>query len=405
MYEFIPEELKRLRNWVCWKAEPDPKAHSGISKKPINPFTGGQAQSNNPDTWADFETAVRVSSDFAGIGFMFDKSGYFGVDLDDMPEALADFLNGGTNNVIAEFVNTLQSYTELSQSKNGIHIICRGRLPEGRRRSGKFEMYDSGRFFVMTGDYCSEFISISDGTEAVKPLHDKYLMQGKNNANSNEKIDFVSPGGQNLILSANEIIKKARNSQNSSKFEALYKGDISGYASQSEADMAFCNMIAFWCGRDVELKEKLRKASIENIFTDGYIAVNIAATDLTVKSAVLGLAVSAISAGMGILKSRRFFCLCRQFRFGKWNPDFSHIGKVDFNCNMLLSADSLRTVNYDFFNQFIYRSCVQLLQIGIPVGKLEEPPHIGNLSGFIFNFPFQRSSKPLNFFLLRFILC
>ena len=34
----------------------------------------------------------------------------------------------------------------------------------------------------------------------------------------------------------------------------------------------------------------------------GYIAVNIAATDLTVKSAVLGLAVSAISAGMGILK-------------------------------------------------------------------------------------------------------
>ena len=266
-------------------------------------------------------------------------------------------------------------------------------------------MYDSSRFFVMTGDYCSEFISISDGTEAVKPLHDKYLMQGKNNANSNEKIDFVSPGGQNLILSANEIIKKARNSQNSSKFEALYKGDISGYASQSEADMAFCNMIAFWCGRDVELKEKLRKASIENIFTDGYIAVNIAATDLTVKSAVLGLAVSAISAGMGILKSRRFFCLCRQFRFGKWNPDFSHIGKVDFNCNMLLSADSLRTVNYDFFNQFIYRSCVQLLQIGIPVGKLEEPPHIGNLSGFIFNFPFQRSSKPLNFFLLRFILC
>ena len=129
-------------------------------------------------------------------------------------------------------------------------------------------MYDSSRFFVMTSDYCSEFISISDGTEAVKPLHDKYLMQGKNNANSNEKIDFVCPGGQNLILSANEIIKKARNSQNSSKFEALYKGDISGYASQSEADMAFCNMIAFWCGRDVELKEKLRKASIENIFTD-----------------------------------------------------------------------------------------------------------------------------------------
>ena len=30
----------------------------------------------------------------------------------------------------------------------------------------------------------------------------------------------------------------------------------------------------------------------------GYIAVNIAATDLSVKSAVLGLAISAISAGV-----------------------------------------------------------------------------------------------------------
>ena len=32
--------------------------------------------------------------------------------------------------------------------------------------------------------------------------------------------------------------------------------------------------------------------------TVGYIVVNIAATDLTVKSAVLGLCISAISAGM-----------------------------------------------------------------------------------------------------------
>lgn len=33
----------------------------------------------------------------------------------------------------------------------------------------------------------------------------------------------------------------------------------------------------------------------------GYIAVNIAATDLTVKSAVLGLCVSAISAGLAAI--------------------------------------------------------------------------------------------------------
>ena len=128
MYEFIPEELKRLKNWVCWKAEPDPKAHSGIKKIPINPYTGGQAMSNNPDTWSDFETAVRISADLAGIGFVFDGSGYFGVDFDDMPEALKQFKNGRYDNVIGEFVYSLKSYTELSHSGNGIPLICKGRL-------------------------------------------------------------------------------------------------------------------------------------------------------------------------------------------------------------------------------------------------------------------------------------
>lgn len=40
-YSAIPQELKGYKNWVCWQAYPDPKSHSGISKKPINPRTGG----------------------------------------------------------------------------------------------------------------------------------------------------------------------------------------------------------------------------------------------------------------------------------------------------------------------------------------------------------------------------
>ena len=267
MYEFIPEELKRLKNWVCWKAEPDSKAHSGIKKIPVNPYTGGQAMSNNSDTWSDFETAVRVSADLAGIGFVFDGSGYFGVDLDDMPESLKQFKNGGRDNIISEFVYGLRSYTELSRSGNGIHIICRGRLPEGARRRGGIEMYEKGRFFVMTGNYCSEFVEIADCTETIKPLHEKYLTQGKND---NPGYQNFHPGGKSvqpvaqdfsLNPSASEIIEKARNSQNGSKFEALYSGDISGYASQSEADMAFCNLLAFWCGGDIEVMDNIYRSS------------------------------------------------------------------------------------------------------------------------------------------------
>lgn len=256
MYEFIPEELKRLKNWVCWKAEPDPKAHSGIKKIPINPYTGGQAMSNNPDTWSDFETAVRISADLAGIGFVFDGNGYFGVDLDDMPEALEQFKNGRYDNVIGEFVYGLKSYTELSHSENGIHIICKGRLPEGARRRGGIEMYEKGRFFVMTGNYCSEFIDISDCTESVKPLHEKYLAQHKSVSEKTNNSPVVP-----LSLSVSEIVEKARSSQNGAKFEALYRGDITGYSSQSEADMAFCNLLAFWCGGDIETMDSIYRTS------------------------------------------------------------------------------------------------------------------------------------------------
>ena len=84
---------------------------------------------------------------------MFSNSPFFGVDLDDMPNDIQDYQNGGADNIISEFVNTLQSYTEFSQSKTGIHIICKGTLPEGRRKakndSGGFEMYENGRFFVV----------------------------------------------------------------------------------------------------------------------------------------------------------------------------------------------------------------------------------------------------------------
>lgn len=59
---------------------------------------------------------------------------------------------------------------------------------------------------------------------------------------------------------------------------------------------------------------------------------------------------------------------------------------------MLSPAHSLRVVNYDSVNQFIYGGSVKLLQVGIPVCKLEKASYISNLPRFIFNFLFQRGS-------------
>ena len=48
-YSTFPAELKSVKQFVCWV---------GSDKIPKNPFTGNNAQSNNPETWGTFDDAV-----------------------------------------------------------------------------------------------------------------------------------------------------------------------------------------------------------------------------------------------------------------------------------------------------------------------------------------------------------
>lgn len=236
-YENIPNELKRVPNWVCWTND----------KLPKNPHTGGNAQSNNKSTWGTFDEAVAAIEKykFNGIGFMFAPP-YFGVDLDKCLDS-AEF--------IEEFVETLQSYTEISKSGNGIHIICRGELPAGSRRRGNVEMYSERRYFIMTGNrYNDNYTEVTDCTETIKPLHAKYL---------GDTAPKIAPKVfEPIDLEDDEIIDKARNCRTGAAFQLLFSGAWQGiYASQSEADLALCNQLAFWTQRDAAKMDKIFRRS------------------------------------------------------------------------------------------------------------------------------------------------
>lgn len=256
MYESIPQELKNLPNWICWKAVPQPRPDDPehIGKIPINPRTGGKAQSNNPDTWTDFDTAFKASEQHSGIGFMFGNSPFFGVDIDKAEPDIREFLDGG-NGIVSEFIHALRSYAELSPSGKGIHIICRGELPKGARHRGNVEMYDSGRFFTVTGNNIGEYTAVEDCTEAIKPLHEKYL--GGTRSEPAQRIVQTAP----LPCSVSEVLEAASRAKNGSRFQALYAGNFAEYSSQSEADMAFCNMLAFWTGRNAALMDEIFRNS------------------------------------------------------------------------------------------------------------------------------------------------
>lgn len=262
MYELIPDELKALRRWVCWRAVPDAKSHSGISKQPVNPRNGALARSNDPSTWSDFNTAVAASVDYAGIGFMFHDSGYIGIDIDDRPDDLRAFLDGQRDNIFGTMDGTLMTYAELSQSGNGVHFIGRGTLPgkDFNNRSAGVEMYTGARFFVMTGNLCSDCVDIADITESVKTFYEKYRT-------GTQKKRSQEPDTKPLQIpdidshSAQEIVDRIRRSRQRDKFDALYSGDISDYESHSEADMALCNLLAFWCQGDVATMDEIFRAS------------------------------------------------------------------------------------------------------------------------------------------------
>lgn len=254
-YDKIPEELKSLKRWVLWKLK---KIDNGKTTKiPINAKNGYGAKSNDSDTWTSFEEAYKMSNYFEceGLGFML-GNGYFGVDID---HALDN------EPLIEEFVSTLKSYTEISQSGEGIHIICKGVLPKGARRRGNIEMYDNARFFAMTGNLWNkiEDYTVEDRTNEVVGLWNKYL-------NDNfipegayvYKKDEMKLNVQISTLSDEEVKTKIIESQSGNLFTCLYYGQWEGlYPSQSEADMAFCSLLAFWCAKDEVQMDRIFRSS------------------------------------------------------------------------------------------------------------------------------------------------
>ena len=264
-YKNVPEELKILKRWVCFRIE---NIEGENKKMPINAINGNYAKSNDPLTWTRFKLAINgcVKYKCDGLGFML-GDGIFGVDLDD--GAFKKFKKGLLNEeeyeeehqkfeeVIKEFVDGLNSYSEKSVSGKGIHIICYGKLPQGRRRSGDVEMYDSGRFFAFTGNAINN-IPIQERSNEIINLWQKYVNKNKE-VNTTPK-EYVKP---EFEYEDDVLIKKIENSVQGEKFKVLMSGDIDTYNSgdHSSADSSLCNILAFWTSKNVEQMDRIFRNS------------------------------------------------------------------------------------------------------------------------------------------------
>ena len=213
MYRNIPLDMRTYDQWVVWRYEQT--SADKPTKVPYSVRTGARASVARPETWAAFDEAVEAAgtrpngepSPYSGSGFVFTASDPFaGIDLDDTSDQVA---LERQRRVFRDF----DSYSELSPSGKGLHIIVRGRIPKGKRHSS-IEIYSEGRFFTMTGNVYHS-APIAERQEMLTAL-----WQQMGGADETPAEPIETPETE----SDSEIITRAMQAANGDKFTALLEG-------------------------------------------------------------------------------------------------------------------------------------------------------------------------------------
>ncbi|MDP4460398.1 phage/plasmid primase, P4 family [Staphylococcus hyicus] len=256
----FPKELTKLNNWCVWKYQ---KRNGKLTKVPFNAETGEFAKSNDPNTWSSYETAINFTG-ADGVGFFFEPP-YLGIDIDNVEDDIYRYRQGDKlDNIVSEFTEAFKTYTEVSPSGNGLHLIVKGKIPGERRRKGNIEMYDSGRFFTMTGNSIGKYKEVTEASpQLFEEIYNKYFPSTSN------VIQHPSNNFQDNIhnLSEMEVINEIYQSKQAKVFDDLMRGNYEQYyGSHSEADMALANILAFWCAKDYTQMDSIFRQS--NLYRD-----------------------------------------------------------------------------------------------------------------------------------------
>ena len=262
----FPAELIQRNQWCLWRIEPDKNGRA--TKVPYRP-DGRKAASNDPRTWSAYaavcDVLVRQPGSFGGVGYFFAADDpACGIDLDVSLQT-----DGNPQPWAAEIVARFQNtYRALSVSGVGLHVLCHARLPANGRnfnvpdspndltgKRAQIGLFDRGRFFALTGQlYGQSPMELADHQQTIEWLLG--LMQ---------RSQLSKPTQPKVLkgeLTDSDIIDRARKARNGAKFTRLWAGEWEpDYGSQSEADLALCCMLTFWCGPDAARIDALFRQS------------------------------------------------------------------------------------------------------------------------------------------------
>jgi primase-polymerase (primpol)-like protein len=246
----LPAAVRASTRCVVWRYERRQGRPTKVPYRATQPDV--RAAVNDATTWSTFAVAAAAvgAGHGDGVGLVL-GAGLTGVDFDHVREVQT----GVVATDVMAMVALLDSYTEVSPSGDGLHVLVRGTLPPGRRRRGYVEMYDGGRFFTLTGRHVVGTPRLlEERTAELAQLHAQLFAA---TASGNERVSGCAP----LIAVDAELLRRAQSAKNGTKFAALWQGDASRYASRSEADLALCGLLAFWTRGDAARIDQLFRQS------------------------------------------------------------------------------------------------------------------------------------------------
>lgn len=239
-FENIPESLKALNQWVCWGKPGKPP------KIPYNPVTGYPAKAGHPETWTSFSKAVEAvkAGKYKGVGFELNNNGIVAIDLDNVVDPKTGYIVPEAKNIVTD----LDSYTEISQSGKGLHVLVKADLELTENRSklqdcnilGEkwpgIEIYNKERYLIITGDRYGENKVIEERNAITKATVDYYFRPQ----------DTTEYAGIPMVSTTAPADQLKIGLEKDSKLKALWNGDRPN-GNESADDQGLMNKLAYWC--------------------------------------------------------------------------------------------------------------------------------------------------------------
>ena len=243
--ESLPDEMKNKPNWVVVRTRGN-KDTGRLDKFLIDVHTGKFAESDNPETWTDFDTACKYAKEHGGVALAYALDGADGIACIDLDHCIGE---DGKRSALADEVLAKcgKTYSEQSVSGRGIHVFGRTKGSDLRSfsKEGDMEYYQDRHFITMTGDGAGYSRLESFDTPEMQSLLERKLERRTEWKN-------VGKGEAGLSqMDDRELLEKAFSAKNGDTVRRLYRGEDLRH-NHSNSDMSLMNYLAFYSGGNVE---------------------------------------------------------------------------------------------------------------------------------------------------------